>query len=113
MLAPVTDHAVHSIILLLPHGKATLADVAKNLSQSDRALQRALAIEGKTFFELLNDVRRSLAQSYLLQTSQSLTWIASSLAYANQSSFTRWFEREFEAAPSLWRRTHRENLRLS
>ena len=108
--APVSDHARDSILQLLRTGRATISEVAHNLSTTERALQRQLRAEGKTFADLLNGIRRDLARRYLLQSSQSLTSISERLGYANQSSFSRWFEREFGTAPSVWRKAQRTDF---
>jgi AraC-like DNA-binding protein len=102
--ARISDHVRHSIALALPVGRAALSDVAKRLSTTERGLQRKLSSEGETFVGLLNEVRRDLAQRQLGDSSRSLTVIAQSIGYADLSSFTRWFEREFETPPSRWRK---------
>ena len=107
--APLSDHARHSIKLLLRHGRATIYQVAKNLGKTERELQRNLQTEGSTFAGLLVEVRRDLAIAYLRQSSQNLTSISQALGYANPSSFTRWFDREFGASPSRWLKTDVQN----
>ena len=102
--AAVSDHTRHTITLLLPQTKATLSEVAKNLGQSPRALQRQLSAEGHSFARLLTEVRREMAQRYLRGSRQSLTDVAHGLGYADLSSFTRWFAGEFTMAPSEWRK---------
>lgn len=105
--APASEHIRHLIGMLLSQGKATLAEVARNLDMTSRALQRELRAEGLTFARLLNEVRRDLARNQLRASRQTLTNIAQSLGYSDQSSFTRWFDREFGMAPSAWRKVQR------
>lgn len=93
-----------SIALLLPDGRANLKSVAANLDMADRSLQRSLADEGVTFADLLDEVRRELAEKYLSNSRRSLTETAESLGYSKLSSFTRWFTRQFGESPSAWRK---------
>ncbi|QGN55789.1 AraC family transcriptional regulator [Novosphingobium sp. Gsoil 351] len=104
----VSDHARHTIALLLPAGRSTLDAVAHNLNRSGRVLQRQLHAEGHTFVELLRQVRRDLALRYIARSSQSLTVISESLGYSTIGSFTRWFHDEFGMPPSAWRKAKQE-----
>ena len=103
----VSDHARHTIALLLPGGRATIGAVARNLNKTSRALQRQLRAEGHSFAELLRQVRRDLAQRYLTGSPQNLTVISESLGYATIGSFSRWFDGEFGMPPSAWRKHQR------
>jgi AraC-like DNA-binding protein len=99
-----TAHEVRkSIYLLLPLGDATISRVANSLGLHERTLQRMLAADDVAFSDLINGVRRELAERYLSNRSYSLTRIAEMLGYAQLSSFTRWFIGEFGAAPGIWR----------
>jgi AraC-like DNA-binding protein len=92
-----------AIYLLLPTGKASIEQVARNLGLHLRTLQRQLEAENVSFSDLLNDVRRDLAIRYLPNKQYSLLQIAEILGYSQLSSFTRWFSLEFGASPSRWR----------
>jgi AraC-like DNA-binding protein len=92
-----------SIYLLLPLGNASISRVANSLGLHERTLQRRLAADDAEFSDLLNDVRRELAERYLSNRSYSLTCVAEMLGYAQLSSFTRWFASEFGAPPGIWR----------
>ena len=100
---PTSERVSRSIILLLPSGQATLAQVAANLATSERTLQRELEKEGVGFATLLVEARRELAMWYLGYPEQSITSIAELLGYASLSSFTRWFTDEFGLSPRAWR----------
>jgi AraC-like DNA-binding protein len=104
--SPTSDHARHSIMLLLPSGRASLESVAAGLDRTPRALQRSLEAEGYTFGSLLNETRRELAQQ-ALEGPQPITEISEQLGYASPSSFTRWFHGEFGISPSAWRESRR------
>ncbi len=104
----VTERARRSIYLLLPRGRGTLEQVAKNLGLHPRTLQRLLEKEKRTFATLLNEVRRELALRYLSSSTNNVTAIAQMTGYASPSSFTRWFCAEFGAAPAAWRAEERQ-----
>jgi len=101
--ATMSDHTRHSIGLMLASGHATLEDVAANLNQNGRSLQRNLEIEGDTFGDLLNQVRRGLAQQYLAGSTQPIIEISDILGYTAPTSFSRWFLGEFGSSPKDWR----------
>jgi AraC-like DNA-binding protein len=94
-----------SIYLLLPMGRASVDQIAQGLGMNVRTLQRKIGGNGKTFSELVNEVRRELAQRYLQNTTHSLGRIAEQLGYSNQSSFTRWYIAQFGATPTSERVT--------
>jgi AraC-like DNA-binding protein len=90
---------------LLPHGRASIAQIARAMGLNVRTLQRRLAAEQHEFSEVLNSVRRDLALRHLDNPSVSLTHVAGLLGYRQPSSFTRWFAAEFGLPPSEWRAT--------
>lgn len=59
---------------------------------------------GTSFHELLNDVRRELACSYLRQPGVSVTEVAFLLGFTDVSNFTRAFKRWTGASPTRFRR---------
>jgi AraC-like DNA-binding protein len=97
-----------SLYLLLPAGRATIAQVAENLGLHPRALQRLLGKEGKSFAAVLGEVRRELALRYLAGSAHNMTAIAEMTGYATASSFTRWFAAEFGTSPAAWRNEARQ-----
>jgi AraC-like DNA-binding protein len=102
--AASTEQEVRRTVqMLLPKQRASIAGVAASLGVNVRTLQRRLEAEGVVFGELLSQVRRELAERYLLDRSASLTDVAALLGYSQLSSFTRWFTAEFGASPSIWR----------
>jgi AraC-like DNA-binding protein len=102
--AASTEQEVRRAIqMLLPKQRASIAGVAAHLGVNVRTLQRRLEREGIVFGELLGQVRRDLAERYLLARGASLTEAAALLGYSQLSSFTRWFSAEFGASPSVWR----------
>lgn len=101
--APTGDRVRRAIALLLPSGRASLDHVALNLGFSARVLQRNLERERHSFGNLLNEVRRDLAQQYLANSSYPISTISDLTGYTNSSSFSRWFTTEFGMAPQSWR----------
>lgn len=99
----IGERARRSLYLLLPAGRGSLEQTARNLGLQPRTLQRLLEKEGRTFATLLNDVRRELALRYLSSSTHPVTAIAQMTGYASLSSFTRWFAAEFGMAPAAWR----------
>jgi AraC-like DNA-binding protein len=96
---------------LLPFGKASIGHVAQTLGLNARTLQRRLAAEQVEFSAILYDLRRDLAQHYLVDRSLSVTRIAQLLGYGQPTSFMRWFAAEFGASPTRWREERSEALR--
>jgi AraC-like DNA-binding protein len=103
----VSERARRSLYLLLPAGRATLAQVAANLGMHPRALQRQLDREDRTFAILLDEVRRELALRYLASPAHSVGSVAQLTGYATPSSFSRWFTAAFGLSPAQWRAEER------
>ncbi|WP_076414282.1 AraC family transcriptional regulator [Shewanella sp. UCD-KL12] len=87
----------------LSAGSPTVNFIAKELGVSTRTLQRRITEEGKTYKDLLLQVRRQTAKSYLLDTEMSLYEIAVLLGYEDQNSFYRAFKLWEGETPSNWR----------
>lgn len=88
------------IVQSLPDGEPTRDAIAAGLRISSRGLQRRLQEEGMNFHEVLDGVRRNLAERYLGNERVSLADAASLLGFSDQSSFTRAANRWFAAPPS-------------
>ncbi len=102
------DHSVafevrKSIYLLLPMGRATIAQIAQSQGMNVRTLQRRLGEEDASFSELISSVRRDLVVRYLENPGYSLGRIADMLGYSMPNSFTRWFISQFNMPPAAWR----------
>ena len=103
----IGERARRSLYLLLPAGRASLEQTARNLDLHPRSFQRQLEKEGRTFATLLNEVRRELALRYLASPTHSITAVGQMTGYATPSSFSRWFAAEFGMAPAAWRAEER------
>ena len=96
-----------AIYLMLPSGQASSDRVAQGLGLSVRTMQRQLDEAGVSFTNLINEVRRELAQRYIDNPRYSLVRVSELLGYSTQSSFTRWFIAQFGMAPQQWRQRER------
>lgn len=92
-----------AIYLMLPTGQANIERVAGRVGLNGRTLQRRLAEEGEEFSQLLNEVRRELADRYVANGALPLGRIAGLVGFSRQSSFSRWFSGEFGRPPARWR----------
>src|SRR5262249_36244427 len=90
---------------LLPTGAVTMKLIAAQLNLHPKALQRRLANEGENFGELVDDVRRGIAQRYLRDTDMTLSHLTHELAYSEQSVLTRSCGRWFGSGPATYRRS--------
>lgn len=81
------------VVQLLPHGQPHVADVCGALGVSTRTMSRRLASEGVTFAEVLNELRRNLAERYLREPDLPISKIAWLLGYRESSSFNHAYRR--------------------
>lgn len=82
----------------------SLEALAQALSLAPRTLQSRLNERGVTFRELLDRVRRRLAERHLREAELSLVEVASLLGFADQSSFQHAFKRWTGLSPGEYRR---------
>lgn len=91
------------MISRLPAGEPSRSAVASALSLSEKTLQRRLHDEGTTYLDVLDEVRRDLAQSYLRDSAITLFEITFRLGFSDQSAFTRALRRWTGLAPGEFR----------
>lgn len=89
---------------LIRSSSCTVGETARAMGIHARTLQRDLRLEGFTFENIRDDVRRAMARQMLADTSQSITEIGMQLHYATPSAFTRSCRRWFRASPSAMRK---------
>ncbi len=94
----------NAIAPLLPHGQATLDEVAQKLGVSGRTLTRLLAAESCTFSKIRERLRAALAKRYLGETDMPIAEIAWLLGYREPSAFNHAFRRWAAQGPRQWRR---------
>jgi AraC-like DNA-binding protein len=106
---PRPDHALADRVRLLLREsigtrRSSHEDVAKTLAMHPRTLQRRLRDEGTRFNALKDEVRRTLLEQLVEQsTALSLSQVAAMLDYAEQSALTRSCRRWFGEKPSALR----------
>ncbi|MDH3714517.1 MAG: AraC family transcriptional regulator [Gammaproteobacteria bacterium] len=91
------------LIEQLPSGPPNQTTVARELHMSTRNLQRRLADENTTFRELVEEVRKELAQQYLREQHRSIGEIAYLLGFSEPSNFTRFFRGHTGVSPKAFR----------
>jgi AraC-like DNA-binding protein len=89
----------NAIAPLLPHGEATIENVAQRLGVSTRTLARRLATENVTFVEVLSELRLELAKRHLQEPRRKIAEVAWLLGYEDQSAFSHAFKRWTGASP--------------
>lgn len=90
----------------LTAGRPDLRSVARELSISERSLQRHLKNEGASFQGLLTEIRHQLACEYLKDSSLDIAEIAYLLGYEEQGSFFRVFQEWENTTPTKWRESN-------
>ncbi|WP_067703810.1 AraC family transcriptional regulator [Nocardia jejuensis] len=79
--------------------------VARDLNMSTRTLRRHLDTAGTSYRQLLDEVRRALAEEMLTATPLSVSDVAIRLGYAEASTFIHAFKRWTGTTPSAYRRS--------
>jgi len=87
-------------------GSCTLENVARRLRLEPRSLQRQLKAERLVFRDLVDEWRRARALSLVTRTRLPLSQISEAVGYADQSVFTRAFQRWYGDSPLAYR--HRD-----
>jgi AraC-like DNA-binding protein len=99
---------VSSIIIeSLPIGTPSLKSVADQLFMSGKTLQRRLKEQDTAFSALLDDIRLTLANNYLIQEWRSIGEICYLLGFTEPSNFTRWYKSETGFSPVKFRENNR------
>ena len=92
-----------AIIEHLPSGAPSAETVAKDLYMSARTLHRRLSDLKTSFSDMLEAVRRELAEHYITDPTRSLSEISFLLGFSEQSAFPRAFRRWTGRPPSAVR----------
>ncbi|WP_212625532.1 AraC family transcriptional regulator [Pseudomonas sp. PP3] len=96
------SHIQRLLRSFLPSGRVTIDHIADFMRLSPRSLQRHLAEQGTSFQTLLDDTRQSMTLRYLEESDMTLMQLTEVLGYANQSAFSRAFQRWFGVSPRQW-----------
>lgn len=71
---------------------ASIGQIAESLHLTERTLRRKLLMEGTSFQQIKDDMRRDRAIHYLSQTAEPISEIARRLGFSEASAFTRAFK---------------------
>jgi len=105
---PEMSHSVRTIARqLLPTGAVSREVIAAQFNMHPKTLQRRLADEGTTFYDLIDGIRRDTAEHYLRDTDIDLSHLTRELGYTEQSVLTRSCRRWFGIGPAAYRRAAR------
>ena len=88
----------------LAGGEPSLESVAQALGLTGRALSKRLTAQSLRFPDMLDSLRKTLAELYMQDQSLSLTDIALLLGFSESSSFSRAFRRWRGVSPNQYRR---------
>jgi AraC-like DNA-binding protein len=92
------------ILRLLPEGECSVDRVAQHLGVDRRTIHRRLALEGKSFTQLLETARRDVATWQLSHGDQPLSEVTALVGFSSLSTFSRWFRQAYGIQPSEFRR---------
>lgn len=98
-----SDRIRKELIKWLQKGEPRRKEIASQLGMSERSLCRRLAEEGTTFVNLLDALRREMAETYIQQGSFKPTEITFALGFSDPSNFYRACKRWFGQMPTTLR----------
>lgn len=81
-----------------------IGEVASELAMSARNLQRALQAEGRTYQQVLDDIRCAMATRYLADRANSVSQVAFLLGFSESAAFHRAYKRWTGETPAMARR---------
>lgn len=103
----LTDEVRQLCLILLPQGRCSIEQVARQIGVSRRTLHRGLQAECVTFSSLLLSIKSELALRYVRDSDMPLTEIAQLLGFSFLSAFSRWFRGRFQLSPDSFRAQRR------
>lgn len=104
---PIRVH--NALRLLLKDGLPRKERVAEKFHMTERTLQRHLQQAGTSYQEILDQLRRELAEHYLLQSNLAIQDIASYLGFSEARSFHRSFKSWTGITPGEYREQQKGN----
>jgi AraC-like DNA-binding protein len=108
--APSEDlaHQLRSLLRSrVASGKTEIDLVARELGMSPRTLQRRLALSGWSYHEIVDGIRRDLAEKCMLDSTLSIAEAGYLAGYSEPAAFHRAFKRWTGIAPREFRKLHR------
>ncbi len=103
--------AIRQALLARPENLPGLSEIAADQNVSRRTLIRRLKRAGTSYKAVLEDVRKTLAEDYLLRSDLSITRIGYLLGYRDPSNFGRAFRSWFGMSPGRFRRCRPNHAR--
>ncbi|MCU0647992.1 MAG: AraC family transcriptional regulator [Gemmatimonadaceae bacterium] len=94
-----TDRVLRAIMERLKGAAPSMTTIARALAMSARSVQRALAEEGTTYQQLLDEARREIALRHLRDPSVTVAHVAWLVGYSEPAAFHRAFRRWTGRAP--------------
>jgi len=94
---------IRQLIVLTPETDISITKIATELGISERTLRRELSADGTSYRSIRRDVRRHLAQRYLIDTNLSVSNIAELLGYYDAATFSRAFVKWNRKTPREYR----------
>ena len=95
---------------LLEGNRITLEKVAASNNMTSRQLRYQLRLAGKTFKEILDDLKHELATRLLIKTNESINEIIYLTGFSEPSTFYRAFDRWEKMTPIAYRNKNKSNL---
>ncbi len=100
-----SDRVAAIVFRELNDGQFSQEQLASEIGMSSRTLRRKLAVEGRSFQDIVDDCRmRYAALDFRTRPELSIAQIALRLGYSEHSTFTRAFSRWSGMAPQTFRR---------
>ena len=90
---------------LLPDGDVNIGNVARRMSVTVDAINRLVRAQGKSWLEVVDTVRRPLAERLFLDRSLTIAGVGYKVGFASPASFTRAFRRWTGMTPEEYRRS--------
>jgi len=93
-----------TIIRSLHEGRSDAETIARKLHISNRTLHRRLKTKNRIFRDILKDIRKSMAITYLSDDKLTLTEVALLLGFSEQSTFSRAFSNWYGSSPLKYKK---------
>lgn len=106
----LSEKVMDEISPLLEGQTPSIEQVADSLGMPPWTLRRKLQEQNTSFQNLLNDTRKSLAESYMKDTDLAIGEIAYLLGFSSPTAFQRAFKRWTDESPGQYRKERREYL---
>jgi len=103
----IADRVRSELVDQLRGGEPSASRLAARLKMSVRSLNRLLAAENTSYQQLLDRLRRDLAERHLARQQMSISEVAFLLGYSELSSFHRAFKRWTGRTPAQFRQEFR------